>query len=112
MILLKENSSRDRVYFLHKTLEFFLNGPKFSLNSANSGNLINHLSTISAKFKDAASVMCPCLSDKRQQVLMTNFNDKYFFSLNSEKRFRKTPLSQKTMNYLFEGTIVFRDFPK
>ena len=38
--------------------EFSLNGAELSLNSANSGNLINHLSTNKVKFKDPVSHMC------------------------------------------------------
>ena len=43
------------------TFEFFLNGAEFSLssvNSANSGNLINHWSMNWAKFKDPVSHVC------------------------------------------------------
>ena len=44
-----------------KTMEFFLNGAEHSLNSvnsANSGNLINHGSVNWAQFKDSTSDMC------------------------------------------------------
>ena len=40
------------------TLEFFPNGVELSLNSANSGNLINHLNMNWAHFKDPISHMC------------------------------------------------------
>ena len=36
------------------TMKFFLNGAEFSLNSVNSGNLINHWSTNCGHFKDPA----------------------------------------------------------
>ena len=39
-------------------LEFFLNGAELSLNSANSGNLLNHWSMNWAQFKDPVSYMC------------------------------------------------------
>ena len=39
-------------------MEFFLNGVERSLNSANSGNLINHSSMNWAELKDLVSHVC------------------------------------------------------
>ena len=39
-------------------MEFFLDGADLSLDSANSGNLINHRSMNWAQFKDPVSHMC------------------------------------------------------
>ena len=47
-------SNRLTVY----SMEFFLNGAGHSLNSVNSGNLINHWSMNWAQFKDPVSHMC------------------------------------------------------
>ena len=65
-------------------MEFFLNGAKLSLNSANSENVINHSSMDWAQFKDpifhmglAGSVVASW--PLTQEVAGLNpFNDKYF----------------------------------
>ena len=44
---------------LHEQWSFFLNGTELSLNSANSGNLINHCNMNKGKFKD--NFCDPCL---------------------------------------------------
>ena len=41
-------------------MEFFLNGAELSVNSVNSGNLINHFSMNWAQFKDPVSHLCLC----------------------------------------------------
>ena len=65
-------------------LEFFLNGAELSVNSANTGNLINHWSMNWTQFKDPVSSMCLAGTvvgswSLTQEVAGSNpFNDKYF----------------------------------
>ena len=82
-------------------MEFFLNIAELSLNSVNSGNLINHSSMNWAQLKDPVSHMCLactmvaswCLT---QEVAGSSpFTDKCFLSLNllnSVKTFRKNSI--------------------
>ena len=71
----------------------FPNGAELSLNSANSGNLTNHRSMNWAKFLDPVSFMSlggamvvPCFL--AQQVTGSSpFNDKYFFTEFTEKKY-------------------------
>ena len=79
-------------------MECFVNGTERSLNSVNSGMLINHLSINLAQFKDSVSQVClagamvASWSLTQEVVGSIPFNDNYFLflnSLNSLKTFRK-----------------------
>ena len=80
------------------SVEFFLNGEEFSsnsVNSANSGNLINHWSMNWAQFKDPMSHMClagtmVAFWSFTQEVIGSKpFNDNYFCHWIHWKSFRK-----------------------
>ena len=79
----------------------FPNGAQFSLNSANSGTLINHSSMNWAQFKDPVFHLClvgtvvACWPLTEELAGSSPFNDKYFLSLNSAnsvKTFRKNSI--------------------
>ena len=76
----------------------FPNGGELSLNSVNSGNLMNHWSMNWPQFKDPCSYMCltgavaASWSPTQEVAGLSHFSDKYFLSLdllNSGKTFRK-----------------------
>ena len=78
-------------------MEFFLNWEELSLNSGNSGNLINHWSMNWANFDPASHMSLACTvvvscSLTQEIVGSSSFNNKYFLSLNSVKTFGKTPI--------------------
>ena len=64
------------------TYFFFLNGAELSLNSVNSGNLINHCSMNWVQYKDLVSHMClvgaivAALSLTQEVAGLSSFNDK------------------------------------
>ena len=89
-----------------------------SVNSANSGNLINHWSKIWAQFKDPVSHTClagvvvASWSLTQELVGSSPFNDKISLSLdllNSVKTFRENPISSDLFSFCWVG--IFKRTP-
>ena len=84
---------QERTLHPNLPMEFFLNGAELSLNSVNSGNLINYWSMNLAQFKDPVSHTWlaggSILVSYTTHTGSSPFNDKHFLSQNSVKTLRK-----------------------